>query len=369
MIPRGLVAVLTLVLALGWSVVPASGGGAAAGSERIGAAEPSQVKVRWPGGKVRQGRKYVVTGKVSGGQRLVLVQRKIPGGWFPLGKDRTGADGRFGVRVDTRWVARHRKIRLHAPATTTHDAVSKSRKGGLTVTRGYRPRRGTVWRSISTDLFQRQRWTPCGVTPGVLTYRVNPRGLPRGGLKEIRRAFGMVTAASGFAFRYLGRTDLVPLKQGSDEISRDAHITIAFSTPQKVPALRGPVLATTPVAAGFVGSTTYRVIEAATVVDRTFRFRPGFAGGKRPSRGQTLIHEFGHTVGLDHVRDRRQVMYPSPTRFAAAYARGDLRGLARHGVAAGCFPGELVGRPSPPPRDVRVTVHEIGTGEGSPHRR
>ncbi len=364
MIPRGLAPALALVLALGWSVVPASGDIPTAGPGSAAAAEPSELKVRWPGGKVRQGRKYVVTGKVSGGQRKVLVQRKIPGGWFPLGKDKAGADGRFKVRVDTRWVAQHRSIRVHAPATATHDEVSKSRKRGLTVTRSYRPRGGTAWRPISEPgFFKRERWTPCGVSPGVITYRVNPRGLPRGGLKEIKRALGMVTAASGFAFRYLGKTNLVPIKKGSGTISRGADVTIAFATPKQVPALRGPVIATTPVRAsavvpsGFPGAKNWRVIEAATVVDRTFRFRPGFAAGRKPSRGATLIHEFGHAVGLDHVRDRRQVMYPSPTRFAASYAKGDLRGLSRHGVAAGCFPGEFVGRPLPPGRDVRTTIH------------
>ena len=47
---------------------------------------------------------------------------------------------------------------------------------------------------------------------------------------------------------------MVPLKKGSGVISRNADITIAYSTPKKVPSLRGPVLATTPVAAGFVGT-------------------------------------------------------------------------------------------------------------------
>ena len=126
-----------------------------------------------------------------------------------------------------------------------------------------------------------------------------------------------------------------------------------------MPTLRGPVLATTPVAAQFVGTPIYWIIEAGVVIDRTFRFRPGFGPGRGPSRGQTLIHELGHAVGLDHVRDPRQVMYPSPTRFSAQYAKGDLRGLAKVGVGAGCFPGEFLGRPVATPRqgEVRVTVH------------
>lgn len=354
MLLRGLVSVLVLVPALGLPGVPTYARDTAPGS--VSATEVTDLRVRWAGSRVEQGRGYAVTGKVSGGPRRVLVQRRIPGGWFPLGSEKAAADGRFTVQVDTRWVTRHGRIRAYAPATTTHDAAASRRNGGLTVTRGYRPRGGKAWRPITAAGVRGQHWSPCGVRPGVITYRVNPRGLPRGGLREIRRAFGMLTAATGFRFRYEGTTKVVPLRQGSGVITRNANITLAYSTPRKVPSLRGPVLATTPVAAGYAGTRIYRIFEAGVVIDRTFGFRPGFGPG-RPTRGATLIHELGHAVGLDHVRDPRQMMYPAPTRHAASYARGDLEGLAEVGVGAGCFPGESVGRPLAPPRHARVTVH------------
>ncbi len=357
-ISRGIVSVLALVVGLSVPTVPASsyaGTGSSASATAGVASEVTELRVRWSGAKVRAGRGYRVTGKVSGDPRLVLVQRRIPGGWFPLGSDSSGATGKFLIKVDTRWVARHRKIRVLAPATTTHDAAAASRQGGLTVTRTYRPRGGKAWRPITGGGVRGQHWSPCGLKPGVISYRVNPRGLPRGGLGEIKKAFRMVTAATGFSFRYLGRTKVIPLKKGSGVITRNANITLAYSTPKKVPSLRGPVLATTPVAAGYSGTKIYRIFEAGVVIDKTFRFRPGFGSG-RPSRGATLIHELGHAVGLDHVEDPRQMMYPAPTRHAASYAKGDLRGLAKVGVGAGCFPGEFVGRAVAAPRDVRVTV-------------
>ena len=70
--------------------------------------------------------------------------------------------GSSRIKVDTRWVARHSKIRVYAPATTTHDAAASSRKGGLTVTRNYRPRGGKAWRPITGGGVQGQRWSPCG---------------------------------------------------------------------------------------------------------------------------------------------------------------------------------------------------------------
>jgi len=355
---------LTLVLAVGLLVgLPAapsysrSAEGTALATLSAGPGlEVTELRVRWPGAKVRQGRGYRVTGAVSGGARRVVVQRQVPGGWFPLGQAKAGSTGRFTVKVNTRWVSNHRKLRVYAPATATHDAAASSRRGGLTVTRNYRPRPGRAWRPISSGPAKSQRWTPCGLQPGEITYRVNHNGLPRGGLREIKRAVSMVTAATGFTFRYLGKTKVIPLKKGSGVISRNAQVTIAYSTPRKVPSLKGPVIATTPVAAGYVGTSVYRIFQAGVVIDRTFHSRPGFGGG-RPTRGATLIHELGHAMGLDHVRDRRQMMYPAPTRFNAAYAKGDLRGLSKVGVAAGCFPGEFLGRAVPAPTRVRVTVH------------
>ena len=360
MIRRRLLPVLVLVLAFGLSTVPAPASTGAGPAEPVGAtADVTTLKVRWAGARVRQGKRYAVTGKVGGGARPVLVQRRIPGGWFTLGRDKAGSDGKFKINVNTRWVIKHKLVRAYAPATATHDAASILRKGGLSVTIGYRPRGGKAWKPIKGNGFKGQRWTPCGLQPGVITYRVNPKGLPSGGLREIKKAFGKVTAGTGFGFRYLGKTKHVPLKKGSNEISPGADITIAYSTPRKVPALRGPVVATTPVAATFAFSPIYRIFEAGVVIDKTYRARPGFGPGK-PTRGLTLIHELGHAVGLDHVRDRRQVMYPAPTRNAAAYAKGDLRGLKKVGVASGCFPGEALGRQPAAPRQVRVTIHRVG---------
>lgn len=45
-----------------------------------------------------------------------------------------------------------------------------------------------------------------------------------------------------------------------------------------------------------------------------------------------ILHELGHAVGLDHVEDKRQIMYPTVGRVDQ-YAGGDLAGLKIAGQA------------------------------------
>ena len=51
-----------------------------------------------------------------------------------------------------------------------------------------------------------------------------------------------------------------------------------------------------------------------------------------------MLHELGHAMGLNHVTDPRQLMYPViMSRSRAAYGPGDLAGLRRLGRTQGCL--------------------------------
>jgi predicted Zn-dependent protease len=48
--------------------------------------------------------------------------------------------------------------------------------------------------------------------------------------------------------------------------------------------------------------------------------------GTTEARG-VILHELGHLVGLGHVKDKRQNMYPVISSRNIHYAAGDLAGL------------------------------------------
>lgn len=73
------------------------------------------------------------------------------------------------------------------------------------------------------------------------------------------------------------------------------------------------------------------------------------SGRDRLVRYELFMHEWGHVLGLDHVKPRSEVMYPVADGFPRHLGSGDKRGAALLGRAAGCqnsptMPTNVVGR-------------------------
>lgn len=188
----------------------------------------------------------------------------------------------------------------------------------------------TTWMPLSAD---DASWSTCAP----ITYRVNPGPLRGYALTLVRQGLAQVQQATGFDFRYLGTTSAVP---GTPRRASGAMLTIAFAG--------GKQLAGMPVdGAGLggyasVGST---IVHGDVVLDAHLVATARRARGHIPLK--VMLHELGHAMGLGHVANRADRMYPVVTAAGAArYGAGDLLGLQAHGAlaAAPCVDPSLVGQ-------------------------
>ncbi|MGH2640544.1 MAG: matrixin family metalloprotease, partial [Actinomycetota bacterium] len=73
------------------------------------------------------------------------------------------------------------------------------------------------------------------------------------------------------------------------------------------------------------------------VMDAEATSQRGF--GHSYAHGSVLLHELGHIMGLDHVKDPDQLMYSGrhPSYGLQGFGAGDLEGLRHLGIDAGCL--------------------------------
>ena len=180
------------------------------------------------------------------------------------------------------------------------------------------------------------RWNPCEP----VRWTANLAGAPRGGLELLRSAVARVAAASGTHWRYVGPTTTTPTSAVLPRSARRSYPPVVLGwTDTRSDLLRGQpagVLAMTRTAWFGVqkpdGSKVAALRAAVVAFDRTDRL---------PLRGAVswqavALHELGHTMGLAHVGDRRQLMATVLPRTVADFQPGDRAGLARLGRRAGC---------------------------------
>lgn len=199
------------------------------------------------------------------------------------------------------------------------------------------------------------RWNPCEPVEWVF----NPAGAPPGVQIDLDRAVGEISAATGLRFRYRGTTDEVPQRQRSPfqpERYGDedwAPILVAWTRPgdTDVPLSTTDRGVSVPVA---VGDSDADVFVSGQIVFNPDRPLVAGFGDRRSSWGSTILHEWGHAVGLDHVDDPTQLMYTFPGEGPAVLGAGDRRGLAELGSGGGCLD-------VPDPFDIDVTyVDDFG---------
>jgi hypothetical protein len=174
-------------------------------------------------------------------------------------------------------------------------------------------------------------------------YVINPLLAPSGAIDEVRAGFDRLSAVTGIRFVYDGATTEVHTLFGQRDFTQDrygdryAPILVSWTTESVEPLLAGGTL-------GYGGSTSYwrgdsdEAYVSGEVVFDTVQpvLSAGFGPGLR--RGNLVLHELGHVVGLDHVNDRTQLMNASIHEGSpSGYAAGDLAGLSQLGARQGCL--------------------------------
>ncbi len=167
---------------------------------------------------------------------------------------------------------------------------------------------------------------------------LNPAGAPADAEQLVLQAMSRLHQATGLVFTYQGiserrpgwRGRLVPMGSPGG-----TPVLVSWADEDEVPQLAGSV-------AGLGGSTRVATDggELRYVTGQVTLDKDAFADIAQRPNGQAqaqaiVYHEFGHLVGLDHVRDPRQLMYASNTG-QLDFAAGDLAGLAKLGKGR-CF--------------------------------
>jgi hypothetical protein len=186
-----------------------------------------------------------------------------------------------------------------------------------------------------------------GVTPvsydpcRPIHYVVRPDNAPAGGEQVLQDAVARISAVTGLQFVHDGPTDEVAaeeraLFQPDRYGDRWAPVLVSWQTDAENPDFVTDTV-------GEAGSAT------VTITGQPKVFVSGMVGLDAaafaeylaepdgvPLARAVVLHELGHLVGLDHVSDPGQLMYPQ-TGDVVDFAAGDLTGLARLG-AGECVP-------------------------------
>lgn len=293
-------------------------------------------RVAWPASRVLVNSRTVIRGAVSGGAggiRSVYLQQRLESGWRKVRSVRTTLDGTYALRVPTNWYYRT-PLRVLAPASSTATAYV-SGSSIMTVAPSYKPAgSSSAWSPLS-DKYE-FRFDPCRV----ITYRLNLERAPAGAGRDAHEALRRLAQASGLRFRYLGATSSIP--GSARRWSNDATLILAWATPAQTKwDLRGPTVGRGGVLASqgvrqSDGSYTYRTTRAGVVLDSTAKMRGGFDRGS--VRGQVIMHELAHAAGLSHTDGAHQIMRGrTSSDRPARWGAGDLTGLSRMGMSAGCL--------------------------------
>jgi hypothetical protein len=190
-------------------------------------------------------------------------------------------------------------------------------------------------------LTQADGTTPVPYDPcRVVHYAIRPHGSPEGGEELVHAAVARVSRVTGLVFVYDGPTDEAPSPeraafQPARYGDRWAPVLVAWQTEGENPALAGDTVGEAGSLAVSLGDGP-RVYVTGTVSLDAGQF-PEITANSPATASGVVLHELAHLVGLDHVDDDSQLLYPETVPGVTDYAAGDLTGLSRLGQGP-CVP-------------------------------
>ena len=181
------------------------------------------------------------------------------------------------------------------------------------------------------------RYNPCEP----LHYVINPEGAPEGGVQDVKDGIALVSEVTGIEFVYDGTS------REKLDADRAIYQPSRYGREQWAPIILGWVpkedlLLKNRHAIGAGGSAaakngTGNLVYVSGIV--TFNGDLAIPTGYGPGRtwGDVVLHEMGHVLGLDHVDDELQLMFPNITSGPARLGSGDEAGFKKVGRDAGCL--------------------------------
>ena len=171
-------------------------------------------------------------------------------------------------------------------------------------------------------------------------WQLSTAGMPAGAEPVVEEAVSSVAAHTGLVFVFDGYTTDLATFEGPLLVHGDgwnyAPMVIGWGTEAQSSDLGGD---TTGVGGARVTPGAYgdrEFLRSGTVIIDTSDVRDILTTPAERALTQAVImHELGHVVGLDHVSDPRELMFPAAT-YVIGWGPGDLQGLA----AAGAGPCE-----------------------------
>lgn len=181
------------------------------------------------------------------------------------------------------------------------------------------------------------RWDPCRPIP----YVVQAGWIPDAGRADLAEALRRLSEASGLTFLDEGDTEELPSStraayQPGRYGERWAPLLVGWVPADRTDLGIGGGVQGIAVAVAVPGRDGASIVSGQVVLDAGNRLSPGFGAGT--TDGEVLLHELAHAVGLGHVLDPTQVMYPQTTSSESVFGAGDRAGLAALGAPAGCLP-------------------------------